>query len=133
MPFSVYSTYQALWKKAPQTGVEAVPGHHERSLKRLTTCIRCHPDPSFSVLCTSPLVLLLSGASVYANNIRATWSILSTLGHDGHPVDDYLTREALLTLASSNLIIAVSGRAEPGRVGLPGKKGRGRKGAHLLL
>lgn len=65
------------------------------------SCPSCHP------------VLLLSGASVYANNIRATLQILPTLESE-RAIDNYLTKEALLTLASSNLIIAVSLAADYG-------------------
>jgi hypothetical protein len=53
-------------------------------------------------------VLLLSGVSVYLSNFRAALDYLPKEGASAAVVDSFKTKDALLTLASSNMIIAVS-------------------------
>ncbi|ORY88835.1 Shr3 amino acid permease chaperone [Leucosporidium creatinivorum] len=54
------------------------------------------------------LMLLLSGVSVYLSNFRAALDYLPAEGASAAVVDSFKTKDALLTLASSNMIIAVS-------------------------
>lgn len=55
-------------------------------------------------------MLLLSGLSVYGSNFRAALDYLPAEGASARVIDSFKTKDALLTLASSNMIIAVSRR-----------------------
>lgn len=87
---------------------------HSGDLWKLTALSSFPLAPSHSSLSPFHLpfdfstVLLLSGVSVYLSNFRAALDYLPKEGASAAVVDSFKTKDALLTLASSNMIIAVS-------------------------